>query len=132
MLAGLVKHWLISVKFFMRDIGQNALSQSDCRIFISFLQNKSMKQPHFLHVGKNSQKLKVAQKDFGWALSKYGCDQSGLWNLNWLCISRINRGNYLIFCMLVQNRTNWKVIGNFWCEHGKKWVWSVWWIGLQN
>ena len=24
-----------------------------------FLQNKSMKQPHFLHVGINSQKLKV-------------------------------------------------------------------------
>ena len=27
-----------------------------------FLQNKSMKQPHFLHVNTNSQKLKIDQK----------------------------------------------------------------------
>ena len=43
-----------------------------------FLQNKSMKQPHFLHVDTNSQKLKVVRKAFGWAWSKYGCDQSAI------------------------------------------------------
>ena len=35
-----------------------------------FLQRKSMKQPHFLHVEKNSQKLKVDWKVFGGALPK--------------------------------------------------------------
>ena len=37
-----------------------------------FLQNKSIKQPHFLHVDRNSQKLKVDQKVFGWAWPKMG------------------------------------------------------------
>ena len=37
-----------------------------------FLQNKSMKQPHFLHVDTNSQKIKADQKLFGWAWSEMG------------------------------------------------------------
>ena len=37
-----------------------------------FLQNKSMKQPHFLHVDTNLQELKVNQIFFGWAWSKLG------------------------------------------------------------
>ena len=37
-----------------------------------FLQSKLMKQPHFLHVDTNSQKLKVDQRFFGWAWSKMG------------------------------------------------------------
>ena len=32
-----------------------------------FLQNKTMKQSHFLHVDTNSQELKVYQNFFGWA-----------------------------------------------------------------
>ena len=36
------------------------------------LQNKSMKQPHFLYVDTNSQKLKVYQKFFGCAWSEMG------------------------------------------------------------
>ena len=36
------------------------------------LQKKLMKQPLFLHVDTNSQKLKVDQKIFGWAWSKMG------------------------------------------------------------
>ena len=42
-----------------------------------FLQNKSMKQPHFLHVDINSQKLKVEMliKNF---LGENECGQSGL------------------------------------------------------
>ena len=47
-----------------------------------FLQNKLLKPPHFLHVGTNSQKLKVDQKFVGWAWSKNGCGQSGFWTLN--------------------------------------------------
>ena len=31
-----------------------------------------MKQPHFLHVGTNSQKLKFDLNFFGWAWSKMG------------------------------------------------------------
>ena len=36
----------------------------------AFLQSKSMKQPDFLHVDTNSQKLKVDWKVFGGAWSK--------------------------------------------------------------
>ena len=35
-----------------------------------FLQNKSMKQPHFLHVDTKSQKLKANRNFFGWTWSK--------------------------------------------------------------
>ena len=41
-----------------------------------------MKQPHFLHVDTNSQKLKGDENIFGWAWSKKGFDQFGLWTLN--------------------------------------------------
>ena len=37
-----------------------------------FLQSRSMKQPHFLHVDTNSQKLKVYRKVFGWPCSEMG------------------------------------------------------------
>ena len=37
-----------------------------------FLQNKNMKQSHFLHIDTTSQNLKVYQKIFGWAWSKMG------------------------------------------------------------
>ena len=36
----------------------------------SYLQNKPMKQPDFLHVGTNSHKLKVDQKNSGWGWSE--------------------------------------------------------------
>ena len=45
-----------------------------------FLQNKSMKQPHFLHVDPNSQKLiENWSKFFGLGVVKNGWSQSGLW-----------------------------------------------------
>ena len=45
-----------------------------------FLQNKSTKQSHFLHVDTNSQKSKLIE--FFWlGMVKNGCDQSGLWTL---------------------------------------------------
>ena len=56
-----------------------------------------MKQPRFLYVDTNSQQLKVVQKVFSWAWSKYGCGQSSLWNQNGLSISRMNRWNEQIF-----------------------------------
>ena len=37
-----------------------------------FFQNKSMKEPHFLHVDTNSQKLKVDRKFLGLAWSNMG------------------------------------------------------------
>ena len=46
-----------------------------------FLQNKWMKQPHFMHVDIYSQKLKVVRKFFAWAWLKHGFGQSGLWIL---------------------------------------------------
>ena len=57
-----------------------------------FLLNKLMKWSHILHVDTNSEKLKVAQKLFGSAWSKYACGQSGLWTLKDLkeCLSRMN------------------------------------------
>ena len=36
---------------------------------------------HSLHANTNAQKLKVVQKFFGWAWSKYGFGQSGFWAL---------------------------------------------------
>ena len=43
----------------------------------SYLQNKWMKQPDFLHVDTNSNKLKVDQNFFLVGVVKYGCVQSG-------------------------------------------------------
>ena len=53
------------------DMCQSVHSQSDCRlsqISQPFLQNKSMKHPHFLHADTNSQKLKVDLKSGFWTL----------------------------------------------------------------
>ena len=50
------------------------LSASQIAGFLNqlFLQNKLMKQSHFLNVDTNSQKLKVDRKFCGWAWSKIG------------------------------------------------------------
>ena len=37
-----------------------------------FFRNKLMKQPYFLHVDTNSQKLKVDPKFYGWGWKKMG------------------------------------------------------------
>ena len=54
-------------------MGQNAL-QISLSGFLNqpLLQNRMMKQPHFLHVDTKSQKLKVDRKFIGWAGSKMG------------------------------------------------------------
>ena len=38
----------------------------------TYLQNKSIKQPDFLHVDTNLHKLKVYQEIFGWVWSEMG------------------------------------------------------------
>ena len=51
------------------------LSASQIAGFLNqlFLKNKSMKQPHFLHVDTNARKLsKIDPKCFGWAWSRMG------------------------------------------------------------
>ena len=45
-----------------------------------FLQNKSMKQPHILHVDTNSQKLKL-KEDFLVGHGQEWGGQSGFWTL---------------------------------------------------
>ena len=53
---------------------QNALSQSDCKIFksIIFPAEQIDEAASFLHVDTKSQKLKVEQEFFGWLWSKMG------------------------------------------------------------
>ena len=54
-----------------RDIGKNALSHSDCRIFKSIISLEQIDETaSFLHVDENSQKLKVNWKAFGGGWSK--------------------------------------------------------------
>ena len=101
--------------------GQNTLSQS-CFRFLNqvFHQSKLMKQPHY---GLWTLKLMVSQEwvdGINWifacwyrftkikswskiyrvSLVKNGCDQSSQSKINF--ISRMNRWNKLIFCLLVQ------------------------------
>ena len=50
-------------------MGKNDPNQSDCIIFKSTISPEQISTIalFFLHVGTNSQKLKVDQKHFGWA-----------------------------------------------------------------
>ena len=78
-----------------------------------FLQNKLTKQPHFLHVDTTSKKLRVSQIFFVWAWSKMVVPILCL-NYKSDCISRINRWDKLIVCMLIQITTikSWSIF--FW------------------
>ena len=78
-----------------------------------FLQNKLMKQPIFLYVDTNSQKLKVDRKIFSWIWSKMAVVNlvSGLLNSLYLKNALIELTG---FSMLVQIDANQKVLGNFW------------------
>ena len=59
-------------KSFSRDIAQNP-SANQIAGFLNqeFLQNKLMKQPHFLHIDTSSQKLKV---DLKWVQPTWSLD----------------------------------------------------------
>ena len=52
---------ILYVKNLVSEISAKMLSASEITGFLNqlFLWNKLMKQPHFLHVDTNSQKLKV-------------------------------------------------------------------------
>ena len=55
-----------------------------------------MEKPDFVHVYTSSLKLKVDQKFFVWAWSVWSQESE----ID--CISRMNKWNELVFCMLVQ------------------------------
>ena len=116
----------ICEKSCLWDIGQNALNQLE---FLNrlFLWNKSMKQ-----ADTNWQKLKVFREVFGWTWSKYGYDQSGLWNLNWLCISRMYRWNYFGFWHAGTNshklKDNSKYFGWTWYKMGRVRFGDSWFV----
>ena len=56
------------------------LSASQIAGFLNqlFIQNKLLKQPYFMHVDTNSEKLKVDRKFFDWAWSKMGVASLGV------------------------------------------------------
>ena len=89
------------------DIGQNALSQSYCRIFLNqlLLHNEWMRQHNVLHVDTNSQKLKVDRKFFDVHGQKWAWPVSSLGSEIYY-ISRMNRFNnsplrVYIYCTLI-------------------------------
>ena len=61
-------------KIFVTEIWAKMISANQIAGFFNqpYLHNKSMKWPNFLHVDKNSHKLKVDQKIWGWAWSEIG------------------------------------------------------------
>ena len=64
-----------------------------------FLQNKSMKQPYFLHVETNLQKLKVDQTFFWLCMARNGCGKSGLWTLKLIVSQEWTNGiNWFFSC----------------------------------
>ena len=84
-----------------------------------FLQNKSMKQPHFLHVDINI-KAKSFGKCFGWAMSKYGCSQFGLWTLKLIVSQEWTDGInwFLHFFANSRKFKDWKFFGWTWSKMG--------------
>ena len=62
------------MKIFVPEIWAKTFSANQNAAFFNqpYHQNKSIKQPDFLHVDTNSHKLKVDQKIWGWAWSEMG------------------------------------------------------------
>ena len=88
---------------FLHEIWAKMFSGNQIAGFFnqSYIQNKWLKWPDFLHVDANSHELTVDQNILG------GHGQKWVWPI-WSrdstidCISRMSRCNELIFCMLVQ------------------------------
>ena len=61
-------------KIFVPKIWAKMFSANQIAAFFNqpYFQKKSMKQPDFLHVDTNSQKLKVDQKIWEWTWSELG------------------------------------------------------------
>ena len=111
-------------KSFSRDLGQNALSQSDCMIFKWTISPEQLEQiwcqdsKSYSISGMNRwnelifcillqihANWKVIENFRGW----YG--RKWVWLVMWLdskidCIWRMNRWNKLIFCLLIQIHKN--------------------------
>ena len=96
---------------------RNGISQSDSRILYQpFLQHKSMKW-------RNSQKLKVDQKFYGWASSKKGEANLVCGSSNWLYLKN-EKVELTDFLHASKNshilKDNWKFLV-------LTWEWQVWW-----
>ena len=69
-------------KSCVRDIGQNTLSQSDCRISKSSISSEQFNETiSFLTCWYKFKKIKCWLKVFGFGMVKKGFDQSGLGTL---------------------------------------------------
>ena len=69
-------------KSCVRDIGQNTLSQSDCRISKSSISSEQFDETiSFLAWWYKFKKIKRSLKVFGFGMVKKGFDQSGLGTL---------------------------------------------------
>ena len=76
---------VISGKFFSRDMSQNVLNQSDCRISLSTISSEQIiKQLDFLHIETYFHKTKVDQKIFqvGIVENSFGHSGHGTLKLN--------------------------------------------------
>ena len=89
------------------DIGQNTISQSDCRIS----PDQGNEIASFLPVDTNLQKLKVDWKFFGRACSKMGV--SGLWTLK-LTLSQEWTVNYVTIIQAFHQLIFWMLFLNIW------------------
>ena len=109
-------------------IGQNALSQSDCRICKSDIYPEQIDETalFFACWYKFIRKL---SKNFWLGMVKNGCGQSGHWTLK-LTVSEEWTGiNWFFACWYKSMQIlieNWLNFFGGWL--GQKWVWSVWWL----
>ena len=106
-------------KFYSWDIGQNALSQSDYRIFKSAISPEQINgKASFLGCWYKFTKLRVDQKIFDWAWSKMGVANLVLGLSNWLYI----KNEQMELTDFLQGGTNlYKLKGDwkFMVLHGK-------------
>ena len=99
-----------------KNRGQNALSYSDCGIFKSSISLEQIEKTasKFARWYKFT-KIKNWLKIFWWGIFKNECSQVSRLS-NWLYLKKKHETNWFFACWY-----------NFWDEHGRKWVWPVWW-----
>ena len=96
-------------EIFVPEIGTKIFSANQIAEFFNqpYLQIKSIKWPDFLHVDRNSLKLKSQSKTFWAGIVKNVCGQSGHGTLKLTIYEK--KQNKLIFYILVQIQENLKV-----------------------
>ena len=102
-------------KFFIPEILAKMFSADQIAGYFNhpYLQNRSMKQPDFVHALTNSHKLKLDQNIFVWAVSKMVwpvCLQDSKID----CISKMNRWNELFFACWWKSRKTKSQFNDFW------------------